>query len=97
MIKGVCLFKSWQCGCPGCHAFGDFGMRFVAFVYETCGVYVSMMAFVIICTHITMVGFLVSAMRLLTEVLQYYSMIFMFGIMCQLGIISYVMLNEYNL
>jgi hypothetical protein len=97
MIKEVWLFKSWQYGCFGCHAFGKLGRHLVAFVKETCGVYVSKVAFVIICTHITMVGFLVSAMRLLTEVLQYYSMIFMFGIMCQLGIISYVMLNEYNL
>jgi hypothetical protein len=97
MIKEVWLFKSWQYGCFGCYAFGKLGRHLVAFVKRTNDVYVSKVAFVIICTHVTWVGYLVSAMVLMTEVFKACSMIFMFGIMCQLGVISYVMLNEYNL
>jgi hypothetical protein len=97
MIKEAWSFKSWQCGCFGCYAFGQLGSHLVVFVKEYCGVSVSVVAFVIICTYVTMVGFLVSVVALMTEVLQYCYIIIMFGIMCQLGNISYVMLNEYNL
>jgi hypothetical protein len=97
MIKEVLLLKSWQCGCFGCHAFGNLGGHLVAFFKENCGVYVTVVAFVIICTYVTMVGFFVSVVALMTEVLHYCSIISMFGIMCQLGDDTYVVLNEYKL